>query len=262
MRCPRTPGAGIAGARKSLGGDYVYFTEAGPDAQRRRRPQRAARASCSRGSGRAGLKRSSVIHRNSDDRLCLQRSAEYIRHLRPRIFAESLAGQIGGVRAPPIIAIALERRVSLALLGAVEATLWAPPTLEFAGSHVFLYIVPGEFRRAHHALAPVSLHVVGHRHERALNTNNDDVRGDQFVVHDRGGMRRVRSAGRGRLVRRPVARWLGVPLARLQLASSTRTVQRRARSVPGRCGFGDGAAGTARRRPAGSSANDAPSRAG
>ena len=34
MRSPRTPGAGISGARKSLGGDPLHLTEAGPDAQR------------------------------------------------------------------------------------------------------------------------------------------------------------------------------------------------------------------------------------
>jgi hypothetical protein len=34
MRSPRTPGAGITGARKSLGGDGVYSTEAGPAMQR------------------------------------------------------------------------------------------------------------------------------------------------------------------------------------------------------------------------------------
>jgi hypothetical protein len=37
MRSPRTPGAGIAGARKSLGGDGVHPNEAGPDTQRRYR---------------------------------------------------------------------------------------------------------------------------------------------------------------------------------------------------------------------------------
>jgi hypothetical protein len=37
MRSPRTPGAGIAGARKSLGGDDAHSTEAGPDMQRRYR---------------------------------------------------------------------------------------------------------------------------------------------------------------------------------------------------------------------------------
>ena len=35
MYCPRTPGAGIAGARKSLGGDDMHLNEAGLDMQRR-----------------------------------------------------------------------------------------------------------------------------------------------------------------------------------------------------------------------------------
>ena len=37
MRRPRTPGAGITGARRSLGGDDVHSTEAGPDKQPRYR---------------------------------------------------------------------------------------------------------------------------------------------------------------------------------------------------------------------------------
>jgi hypothetical protein len=35
MQHPRTPGPGIAGARKSLGGDDMHLSEAGPDMQRR-----------------------------------------------------------------------------------------------------------------------------------------------------------------------------------------------------------------------------------